>query len=103
MTVLRPKTGFTIVEVLMVIAVMTILFALVMVASNRLRQKAYFERTKSMIQQLKEALEEYKGLKGTYPPDGYDFEVKNRDGKPVWGAACLYEFLSTELTIEQDV
>src|SRR6185436_15483546 len=69
----------------------------------RLRQKAYVERTKAMIHQLKDALGEYKVLKGSYPPDGYDFEVKNRDGKPIWGAACLYEFLSSELTIEENV
>jgi len=95
--------GFTIVEVLMVIAVMTILFTLVVMVSSRLRQKAFVERTKAMVHQLKDALEEYRTLKGTYPPDGYDFEVKNRNGKPIWGAACLYEFLTTELTIEENV
>jgi len=102
-----PKTvrrrGFTIVEVLMVIAVMTILFTLVMMVSGRLRVKAYVERTKAMILQLKNGLDEYRALKGNYPPDGYDFEVKNRDGKPIWGAACLYEFLSTELVVEENV
>jgi len=98
----RPQ-GFTIVEVLMVIAVITILFTLVMVAAAGLRRKAMTEATKSRIHALRLALDEYKTLKGSFPPDGYDFEVKNHQGRPITGSACLYEFLGRELQVEENV
>jgi len=97
------RGGFTIVEVLMVIAVITILFTLVMVASFNLRAKASLEATRSMIHRLRDGLEDYKRLRGSYPPDGFDSEVKDSRGRPIWGAACLYEFLSREIEVEETV
>jgi prepilin-type N-terminal cleavage/methylation domain-containing protein len=100
----RPTLrAFTIVEVLVVIAIMTILFTLVLLASSQLRNKANMENTKAMIQRLRDNLEEYRRLRGSYPPDGYDSEVRNKDGKPIWGSACLYEFLAKEFTVEEEV
>ena len=49
------------------------------------------------------ALEDYKRLKGRYPPDGYDFEVKNEEGELIRGAACLHYFLTKEVQVRRKV
>lgn len=81
----------------MVVAIMTLLFALVIFAAGTIRTKMHIEATKAMIYKLRDRLEEYRTIMGSYPPDGYDFEVKNKQGTPIRGAACLYYFLTKEL------
>lgn len=97
------RAGFTIVEVLMVVAVIAILFTLIMVASTSLRRKANREATRALIGKIRDALEDYKQATGSYPPDGFDSEVKNSQGTPIWGSACLHEFLCHERTSEEVV
>lgn len=97
------RKGFTIVEVLMVVAIMTLLFGLVMFATSAVRTKAYLETTKTMVNRLRDRIAEYKQLTGHYPPDGYDSEVKNAQGERVWGASALYAALTSELTIEEKI
>ncbi len=100
----RPRDrGFTIVEVLMVVAIITILFTLVIVATTQYRHIASVKATRAMIQRLRSTLDDYHRLTGRYPPDGFDSEVKNAGGVPIWGSACLYEFLSREISIEENV
>jgi type II secretory pathway pseudopilin PulG len=95
--------GFTIVEVLMVVAIMVMLFGMVIIASKSIWSKRDSERTRAMISTLQIELQEYKSLKGHYPPDGYDSEVKNAQGTRIRGSACLYEFLGKEFTVENNV
>ncbi len=95
--------GFTIVEVLMVVAIMTMLFGLVMFAATAMRARAHKEATKAMLQKLRLKLDDYKELTGHYPPDGFDGEVKNKQGTPIRGSACLYEFLTKDFEVTEKV
>jgi prepilin-type N-terminal cleavage/methylation domain-containing protein len=97
------RKGFTIVEVLMVVAIMTLLFGLVVFATTTVRNKAYLMTTKAMVSRLRDRIAAYKQLTGHCPPDGYDTEVKNAKGERVWGSAALYAALTTELTVEEKI
>ncbi len=99
----RKVRGFTIVEVLVVVAIMSMLFGLVMIASTAIRRRAMSRATEAMIVKLNAGLQNYYELTGHYPPDGYDTEVKNSKGVPIRGAACLYEFMTKEFTVETRV
>jgi len=97
------RSAFTIVEVLMVVAIMTLLFGLVMFATTSVRKTAMKKATEALINRVRDRIEEYHSLTGSYPPDGYDTEVKNKQGTRLWGSAALYDALTTELTIEEKV
>jgi prepilin-type N-terminal cleavage/methylation domain-containing protein len=99
----RGRKGFTIVEVLMVVAIMSLLFGLVMFATSAVRTKANLMTTKAMVNRLRDRIAAYKQLMGHCPPDGYDTEVKNAQGERVWGSAALYTALTTELTVEEKI
>jgi hypothetical protein len=87
----------------MVVAIMTLLFGLVVFATTTVRNKAYLETTKAMVNRLRDRISEYKHLMGHYPPDGYDTEVKNAQGERVWGTSALYAALTSELTVEEKI
>jgi type II secretory pathway pseudopilin PulG len=95
--------GFTLIEVLTVVAIMMILFSMVVVAVSTIRRRMNRKATVALIHRLRLGLEEYKQITGSYPPDGYDKEVTNDDGEKIWGAACLYYFLTKELTEKSEV
>ncbi len=97
------RRGFTIVEVLMVVGIITILFTLVIVATSQYRRLASGRASRAMIQRLRDALDDYNRLTGRYPPDGFDYEVKNSNGVVIWGSACLYEFLTKEIAVEENI
>jgi prepilin-type N-terminal cleavage/methylation domain-containing protein len=99
----RRSGGFTMVEILVVVAIVVLLASLVVVAQASIRNKMHLAATRAMIIKLRDRLEEYKNLTGAYPPDGYDSEVKNSNGTPIFGAACLYEFLTKEVDAVSNV
>jgi len=95
--------GFTIIEVLMVVTIMALLFGLVFVAVGNIYASMYEKTTKAMISRLQTQLEEYKILTGNYPPDGYDTEVKNKEGTRIWGSASVHHFLTSEISTKDIV
>jgi len=66
-TNLRPRSGFTMVELLTVITIIMILAALVLGAAAFVSRKADEGRCQARMQTLKSALEEYKLDYGKYP------------------------------------
>ncbi len=92
----RGVRGFTMVEILVVVAIIVMLAGLVVVAAGSIREKMHVDASRAIIIKVRDRLEEYRSLTGSYPPDGYDSEVKNKEGTPIWGSACLYEFLTKE-------
>ncbi|MCO5171927.1 MAG: type II secretion system GspH family protein [Planctomycetes bacterium] len=66
--------GFTLIEVLCVIAIIGILVALLAAGLNSAKTKAKDKATRALIGKVKTALENYFSEFRDYPPDGYDAE-----------------------------
>ena len=91
------------VEIMVVVAILSILFTLVMVATAKYRVQAANERTRALIQRLDLALGDYYNKTGAYPPDGFDNDVTTEDGDVIKGSACLHYFLTRELEVTTEV
>ncbi|MFH1423254.1 MAG: prepilin-type N-terminal cleavage/methylation domain-containing protein [Planctomycetota bacterium] len=78
------KSGFTLVELLIVLAIISLLAALVVPALTKGPTKARIVETSSLIQRLKAAIDKYQSDYGDYPPTSLsDFSVttnKTNDG-----------------------
>ena len=70
MKALRKNSGFTIVELLIVIVVIGILAAIVIVAYNGVQLRARNANTASVIEAYKKALTQYATLNQAYPTSG---------------------------------
>lgn len=79
------QTGFTIVELLIVIVVIGILAAITIVAYNGIQGRAKDSQTDSALSQVKKVLEIYRADNGFYPACGTD------------NGGCGYTGLSTPL------
>jgi len=99
----RRTGGFTIVEVLMVVAIMTLLFGLVIVATSTVRKNAAISSTKALISRLRNAIADYHQSTGHYPPDGFDSDVRTKEGTHIFGSAALYDALTHEITIQEKI
>ena len=66
---MRKKTGFTLIELITVMAIIALLAAMLMPALQRSRTQAHITRAKSAISQLETALENYAVDFGDYPQD----------------------------------
>jgi prepilin-type N-terminal cleavage/methylation domain-containing protein len=96
----RGDEGFTLVEILVVLAIIVLLFSMVTVSVGTFYSSAYEQSSRAMVLRLREYIEAYKRLTGSYPPDGLDSEVENDEGTPVRGSACLYHFLTRPVIVE---
>lgn len=66
---LDPRQAFTLVELLVVIAVIAVLAALLMPLGASVKRTALINKTKSEMAQVETAIESYKAAYGFYPPD----------------------------------
>ncbi len=89
----HQAAGFTLVEIIVVMAIIVTLFGLVAVGVGGLRGKAAERATKALLIRIQAYLDDYKSETGSYPPDGIDTPVTNDKGTPIKGSACLYYFL----------
>src|SRR5262249_11259993 len=84
----RSRSGFTLIEMLVVVAIITILGSLILAGLGAARKTANINQVKIMIKGLEAALERYEGDFNDYPPsDG--------DTTGMTGAENLYECLRT--------
>lgn len=65
----KPSHGFTLIEFLVVISIISLLSSVVFAATNRARERSYYGTILSNIQALKLAPELYFDDIGFYPPD----------------------------------
>jgi prepilin-type N-terminal cleavage/methylation domain-containing protein len=71
----KPSRGFTLVEVLVVIAIIAVLAGLVMYVFNSGEKKAVIEHAQSELGQLEVAIDTYHARYGFYPPSGGNSQV----------------------------
>ena len=64
----KTRSGFTIVELLIVIVVIAILAAITIVAYNGIQQRARDSARSSAVENIQKALESYRAINGVYPP-----------------------------------
>ena len=93
------KTGFTLVELLVVVAIMGILMGLIAGIGTLAKQKAYESKTKAELQHIAKAVNDYLADNGTCPLDlDAAFYLKLpesvRDGKDSWGMPYIYKRLT---------
>lgn len=90
------QAGFTMVEVLAVVAILAMLMAITLYGANKYRQRAYVEGTRGLLDKVRAALEEYRSTYSAYPPDGYDSPVNRpRGGGQIRGSQVLIHLLGT--------
>lgn len=76
----RRQRGFTIVELLIVIVVISILAAITVVAYNGVQSKARFARMQSDVKSLQKYIDAYNGINGSYPTTGGVWKYQRQDG-----------------------
>ncbi|HYG75385.1 MAG TPA: prepilin-type N-terminal cleavage/methylation domain-containing protein [Planctomycetota bacterium] len=86
---MRPRTGFTLVEMLVVISILTILGGLVLTAISSARRTAKERATEATIKLLEAALMRYETDWQDYPPS-------EGDGEGLRGSENLYQYLRIE-------
>tara|TARA_Y100001934_G_scaffold270288_1_gene354970 strand:+ start:519 stop:1574 length:1056 start_codon:yes stop_codon:yes gene_type:complete len=72
------KRGVTLVELLVVIIIIGILFAILLPVINSVRKRGQITAISLELQNLKSAVEQYKQTYGDYPPDGSNWLVMQR-------------------------
>ncbi|RME03006.1 MAG: type II secretion system protein [Planctomycetota bacterium] len=92
----QRKSGFTLVEILVVVAIIGILLTILIAAIGGMRRKAKIEATKGLISRVVSAIEEYKKKWGNYPPDGLDYTVQDKNGTAVKNTSALRYLLCFE-------
>lgn len=66
----QKESGFTIVELLIVIVVIAILAAITIVAYSGIQEKAKFSKVQQDLKSMQKLIELYKGENGSYPTTG---------------------------------
>lgn len=80
------KRGYTAIEMLVVIAIITILASILLPTLGSSQRKANAAKAKAMIESLSTALESYRSTFGAYPPDD------DIGGAGRTAASCLYYY-----------
>jgi len=88
-----PLGAFTLVEMLVVIAIMGILAAMIFPVAGAIKKKTLKTRAQSELAQVEAAIERYKTKLGFYPPDNWPNLVSNQ---------LYFELLGTSLTTNGD-
>ena len=99
----RRDAGFTLIEIIVVMAIIVVLVGLVLVSARGILGKGYQRNTEARIRMVEDHLEKYKELTGKYPPDGFDSPQKNDQGTKIYGSACLQYFLSRPVRVERKI
>ena len=77
----KGRFGFTLVEMLVVISIIAILLTIVVGVTQIVLVRASAEQTRTNMQIIHQAIEEYRIVKGEYPPDETDFSGQPSSGE----------------------
>jgi len=90
------RSGFTLVEILIVMVIIGILAGMILVAMGSIQKKAKDEATISLVARLNLQIADYYRKKGSLPEDGFDTSFKV-GGKSLEGGAALYHQLTNDV------
>ncbi|MEE3052997.1 MAG: type II secretion system protein [Planctomycetota bacterium] len=90
------NSGFTLIEILIVMSIIGILAGLVLIAMGSIQKTAKDRATEALVERLTLQIADYYRKRGALPEDGYDTEVKFR-GKSLKGSAALYHQLTSDI------
>ncbi len=77
MIIRRPRTGYTIVEIIVIITVIAILAAILVTGFNGIRARSQNTKTESDIRSIQELIEAYHARNGLYPMTTTNSDVQN--------------------------
>ena len=86
------QRGFSLVELLVVIAIIGILIGLLLPAINAVRKRGRITAISFEVQNLKNAIEQYKQTYGDYPPDGSNWTVVSQHVRVIFPRINRDEF-----------
>ena len=90
------NSGFTLIEILIVMSIIGILAGLVLIAMGSIQKTAKDRATEALVERLTLQIADYYRKRGALPEDGHDTEVKFR-GKSLKGSAALYHQLTSDV------
>ena len=90
------NSGFTLIEILIVMSIIGILAGLVLIAMGSIQKTARDRATEALVERLNLQIADYYRKRGALPEDGYETEVKFR-GKSLKGSAALYHQLTSDV------
>ena len=91
------NSGFTLIEILIVMSIIGILAGLVLIAMGSIQKTAKDRATEALVERLTLQIADYYRKRGALPEDGYDTEVKFR-GKSLKGSAALFHQLTSDIS-----
>jgi prepilin-type N-terminal cleavage/methylation domain-containing protein len=100
------SAGYTLIEIMMVVAIIAILMSIFIVGLQKYRQRAYEEGTRALLDKIRVALTAYEGEYRELPPDGFSKPVTRLVGNSpvaIKGSACLIYFLACPTIKETEV
>lgn len=83
------KSGFTMVELMVVISVIVVLMAMLAMSAGGLQRRANVAATDGLLQRTGLFIDSYHGKTGSYPADGIDRAVITEEGTPVQSGSAL--------------
>lgn len=93
---LPGEAGYTLVEIMGVIAIMGILMSILLYGVAGIRRKGFEEGSRATIKTLQGGIDAYFNTYREYPPDGYDTPVFRQSGGSrvqIRGSQCLIYYL----------
>ena len=92
----RRSSGFTLIEILIVMSIIGVLAGMVLIAMGSIQKGAKDEATKALVERLNLYIADYYRKKGTLPEDGFDTAVEIQ-GQVLKGSAALYHQLTSDV------
>ncbi|MGL4943183.1 MAG: type II secretion system protein [Thermoguttaceae bacterium] len=98
MRISKQRRGFTLVELLVVVAIIAILAGMIMVGGSAAFRTAREAATRMEMTNLERALEMYKTKYGEYPPDFSDYDAFERHFKKRWPRVNVNAYIPDDAT-----
>ncbi|MBA4683632.1 MAG: type II secretion system protein [Planctomycetes bacterium] len=100
----RSHAGFTMVELLVTISLIVFLMSMLAVGAGRYLENTSAKATEALIARISLNLGTYKGITGSFPPDGLDgVDVITEEGTPLTGGAALTLALTQPMKLTRKV